>query len=71
MVRSWFGILKVTSSMTLLVFNFTLKQSMYFVLFVQDVYRLRSEHRIVGNFIGCLPSFPRQDQMLGLPYDIE
>ncbi|XP_046439904.1 tRNA-splicing endonuclease subunit Sen34-like [Daphnia pulex] len=36
----------------------------------EDVHRLRSEHRIVGNFIGCLPSLPRQDQMLGLPMEL-
>ena len=27
-------------------------------------------HRIVGNFIGCLASLPRQDQMLGLPMEL-
>lgn len=37
---------------------------------VEDAHRLRSEHRIVGNFIGCLPSLPRQDQMLGLPMEL-
>nr|CAG4637434.1 EOG090X0G6M [Ceriodaphnia reticulata] len=36
----------------------------------EDVHRLRTEHRIVGNFIGCLPSLPRQDQMLGLPMEL-
>ena len=44
-----------------------------FLLFpfpIKDVYRLRTEYRIVGNFIGCLPSLPRQDQMLGLPMEL-
>ncbi|XP_057370121.1 tRNA-splicing endonuclease subunit Sen34-like isoform X2 [Daphnia carinata] len=40
------------------------------ICFGLECRRLRSEHRIVGNFIGCLPSLPRQDQMLGLPMEL-
>ncbi len=39
-------------------------------MIMKDVHRLRAEHRIVGNFIGCLPSLPRQDQVLGLPMEL-
>lgn len=35
-----------------------------------DVQKLRLEHRIVGNLIGCLPSLPRQDNLLGLPLQL-
>lgn len=42
----------------------------FYFLRYKDAHRLRSEHRIVGNFIGCLPSLPRQDQMLGLPMEL-
>nr|CAG4642128.1 EOG090X0G6M [Eurycercus lamellatus] len=37
---------------------------------VEDIYKLRTEYRIVGSYIGCLPSFPRQDQLLGLPMEL-
>lgn len=41
------------------------------ILFLQiDVYRLRTEYRIVGNCVGCLPSLPRQDQLMGLPMEL-
>lgn len=39
-------------------------------IFVVDVYRLRTKHRIIGKYIGCLPSLPRQDQLMGLPMEL-
>lgn len=50
--------------------DLTYSNGSVFVWNVDDVYRLRKDYRIVGNFIGCLPSLPRQDQMLGLPMQL-
>lgn len=36
----------------------------------EDWFKLRQEHRIVGNLIGCLANFPRQDNFLGLPLQL-
>lgn len=36
----------------------------------KDIRRLRKEFRIVGSLIGCLPSLPRQDHLLGLPMQL-
>ena len=44
-----------------------MQPSIILLLFNIDVYLLRTEHRIVGNLIGCLPTLPRQDELLGLP----
>lgn len=33
----------------------------------EDWYKIRSEHRICGSLIGAAPSFPRQNDFLGLP----
>lgn len=34
------------------------------------VTRLRESHRIVGSLIGCLPTYPRQSNQLGLPLQL-
>ena len=50
--------------------------SFYFTLldlkssYFSDIYKLRKDHRIVGNPIGCLPALPRQDQLLGVPLQL-
>lgn len=36
----------------------------------EDWLKLRQDHRIVGNLIGCLANFPRQDNFLGLPLQL-
>jgi len=41
-----------------------------FVWNTDDIYKLRKDHRIVGNPIGCLPALPRQDQLLGVPLQL-
>ncbi|XP_065898297.1 tRNA-splicing endonuclease subunit Sen34-like [Dysidea avara] len=36
----------------------------------EDAYKLRKDHRIVGNYVGALPCKPRQDVWLGLPLEL-
>lgn len=44
--------------------------SLNYPLSALDVYKLRTEYRIIGSYTGCLASLPRQDQMLGLPMEL-
>ncbi|XP_015524814.2 tRNA-splicing endonuclease subunit Sen34 isoform X1 [Neodiprion lecontei] len=38
-----------------------------YVWSAEDWLKLRTEHRIIGELIGCLPKLPRQEVLLGLP----
>lgn len=47
--------------------SISFSQNKAFVWNAKDWLKLREEHRIIGQLIGCLPSLPYQEEMKGLP----
>lgn len=47
--------------------NLTFSKNNAFIWNADDWLRLRKDHRITGELVGCLPKYPRQEVLSGLP----
>ncbi|KAL2714349.1 centromere-associated protein E-like isoform X6 [Vespula squamosa] len=60
-------LIQFVTKVTDYMINLTFSKNNVFIWNADDWLTLRKDHRIIGELVGCLPKYPRQEVLSGLP----